>query len=430
MPTLEQQSADSQSARESRSQVALLGAGLAIAADRAPAGRRRRAAARADEDAVTLAADAAALALPDDVERVAGVIFATTTPPYLEGGSVQPLVELLGFQGDVFAIQLSGSLRDGLAAIRIAAALVGAGPILVCAAHAGAGDPTMGDGAVALLLGGIDGGGSSGSLATLTPAASSSIELRDRWRLPGDEHPRDADKSFVQEIGTQRLGRDLFDLVPDDLKAPAVVVGPDVRGSGRLEKALGDREDDVSASTGILGAAHPLLRMLASLDSPGLVLSLSNGLGEAVHVDPEEGGAELAREVIEQSTTGGTEVDRPSPVKFAADFDPYSSGPRAWRDRDIDLRLSGLVGGSDGLPMVPGRRRPVGTVVSRTTDNVYPPTKSTEMAVVAMDDGGQFYGQVAIGEHVAIDDRVELVPRRLHNGGGMIQYFWKVRPCR
>jgi uncharacterized OB-fold protein len=47
-----------------------------------------------------------------------------------------------------------------------------------------------------------------------------------------------------------------------------------------------------------------------------------------------------------------------------------------------------------------------------------------------MDDGGQFYGQVAIGEHVAIDDRVELVPRRLHNGGGMIQYFWKVRPCR
>ncbi len=428
MSTLEHQPLDSQSKRGSRPQAALIGAGLVIADDRAPAGRRRRAAAQADEDAVTLATDAAALALPDGVERVAGVIFATTTPPYLEGGSVQPLVELLGFQGDVFALQLSGSLRDGLAAIRIATALVDAGPILVCAAHAGAGDPSMGDGAVALLLGGAEADG-SGSLATLTPAASSSIELRDRWRLPGDAHPRDADKSFVQEIGTQRLGRDLFDLVPEDLRAPAIVVGPDVRGSGRLEKELGGRGDEVSATTGVLGAAQPLLRMLASLDAPGLVLALSNGLGEAIHVDPEAAGAGLAREVI-RVAGAGTEVDRPSPVKFAADFDPYSSGPRAWRDRDSDLRLAGIVGGSDGLSVVPGRRRPLGTVISRTTDNVYPPVKSTEMAVVAMDDGGQFYGQVAIGEHVAIDDRVELVPRRLHNGGGMIQYFWKVRPCR
>jgi uncharacterized OB-fold protein len=47
-----------------------------------------------------------------------------------------------------------------------------------------------------------------------------------------------------------------------------------------------------------------------------------------------------------------------------------------------------------------------------------------------MDDGGQFYGQVAIGEHVVIGDRVKLVPRKLHQGAGMVQYFWKVAPCR
>jgi uncharacterized OB-fold protein len=52
------------------------------------------------------------------------------------------------------------------------------------------------------------------------------------------------------------------------------------------------------------------------------------------------------------------------------------------------------------------------------------------MVAVSIDDGGQFFGQVAIGETVAIGDRVELVPRILHKGGGMVQYFWKVKPCR
>jgi uncharacterized OB-fold protein len=96
----------------------------------------------------------------------------------------------------------------------------------------------------------------------------------------------------------------------------------------------------------------------------------------------------------------------------------------------VDLRLKGLVGPPEGLSVVPGRRHPRGKVIAWTNDYVYPPTTSTEMAVVEMDDGGQFYGQVAIGEHAAIGDRVELVARRLHHGGGMIQYFWKVRPCR
>ena len=33
-------------------------------------------------------------------------------------------------------------------------------------------------------------------------------------------------------------------------------------------------------------------------------------------------------------------------------------------------------------------------------------------------------------DYEAIGDRVELVPRRLHEGGDVIQYFWKVKPCR
>jgi hypothetical protein len=157
---------------------------------------------------------------------------------------------------------------------------------------------------------------------------------------------------------------------------------------------------------------------------------MSNGLGEAVHVQPSPGAATLAEGVREAAEHGGREADRPIADPTAADFDPYASGPRAWRDRDVDLRLRGIVGPPDGLSPVPGRRAPEGVVIARTEDHVYPAAKVTGLATATMDDGGQFYGQVAIGEQVAIGDRIRLVPRRLHHGGGMVQYFWKVTPCR
>ena len=52
------------------------------------------------------------------------------------------------------------------------------------------------------------------------------------------------------------------------------------------------------------------------------------------------------------------------------------------------------------------------------------------MAVVSLDGGGRFYGQVAGGGSVEIDERVQLVLRRIHSGGGLPHYFWKVSPER
>jgi hypothetical protein len=427
---------------DAAARLSLLGAGVVVGEDRVAAGRsRRRAAARPDEDAVTLSAEAAALALPTTLDRVGAILLATVTPPYATGGSAQALAELLGFQGSVFALDLGGSRRDGLAALRVAAALAGrSGPVLVCAAHAGLGDASSGDGAVALLVGGADDAAEPvgtaiaatevESLATLTPAASSAIELRDRWILRGETAWREADKSFMQSIATDHLAREIAASVPAQLNAPIVVVGPEVSASAKLERALRGVEDTVTAHTGPLGAAHPLLRLLAALDGPpSLVVAVSNGLGEALHVAPAPGGAELARHTRELCEQGGTRLDRAPAVHVADDFDPYASVPRAWRDRDVDLRLKGLVGPAGGLSPVPGRRHPRGRVVARTEDFVYPAARSTELASVEMDAGGQFYGQVAMGEEVSLGDQVELVPRRLHHGGGMIQYFWKAKPC-
>ncbi len=69
-----------------------------------------------------------------------------------------------------------------------------------------------------------------------------------------------------------------------------------------------------------------------------------------------------------------------------------------------------------------------GTVFTQTRDHVYPLGGPQSMAVVSLDGGGRFYGQVIDGMDVVIGDRVSLVLRRLHLGGGVPQYFWKVAP--
>ena len=153
-------------------------------------------------------------------------------------------------------------------------------------------------------------------------------------------------------------------------------------------------------------------------------------------MEPSDDAAELAA-AVEEQIAGGREVPSIPPPPAQAGFDPYVSGPRAWRERGQDLRLEGVV--RDGRVLYPppagieGERRPLarrGRVLTCTRDHVYPGADTLQMAVVALADGSRFYGQVAAGEEVEIGQEVRLVPRRLHSGGGLVQYFWKVSPCR
>ena len=172
--------------------------------------------------------------------------------------------------------------------------------------------------------------------------------------------------------------------------------------------------------------------MLSGLAAPHLVTAVASGLGEAVHVQPTDAGSRWSLRLV----AGLADAPAPASVRTAArnndssGFAPYASGPRSWRERDRDLRLAGIVDPAGNDNLVPARRPPTGVVVSWTRDHVYPVPEPVEMAAVALDAGGQFFGQVAEGEHVAIGERIELVPRRLHAGNGQVQYFWKARPCR
>ena len=412
----------------------------------------RRCAAQYDEDAVTLAVQAVLALNREGLPPPAGLLFASVTPPYEEGGSAQVIAEMAGLGDELFCAELCTTPRDGLAAVRLADGLIaaGGGPVLVCAAHVRRpeGEREAGDGAVALLL------GENGGLAALTPGPAHAEELRDRWRLPGDPAPRETDVSFTDELGAARVAGIVAGAVrerspqpvsagasaPPDaapLSAAAVLVaGPSARSGGRVERALGGPGDPAFSRTGALGAAHPLLRLLLSLRAPAVLIAASGGLGEALLVEPLPDGAELAAAIAGEVAAGRDVESVPAPPAQLG-FDPYSSAPRAWRERGQDLRLEGVL--RDGRVLYPppagieGERRALarrGRVLTLTRDHVYPGADTVEMAVVDLDDGSRFYAQVAAGEHVEIGQEIRLVPRRLHAGGGIVQYYWKLAPCR
>jgi uncharacterized OB-fold protein len=411
--------------------AALLDGALILPASQDASGRTTRAVADADEDAITLAAEAGLAALDSLGERPSALILATTSAPYDEGGSVQTLAELLGIAGEIVALELGASLRDGITALRVAAALAttGHGHVLVCASHLSRGELDAGDGAAALVV------GQDGGAATMRFAGARAEELRDRWRLARAADRAEADPSFVWDEGgsgvASRLGG-------HDL-GPAAFVGPIARSAARAEKLLGGPGDPIASRTGVLGAAHPLARILLALDAPFTLVASGGGLVDCVAVEPGDGGADLAgraRAVLE----GPRRTALPDPVDWSQ-LAPYASSPRSWRERNQDLRLEGVrcrscarrlfppaqtcpsCGSRD---LEPERLPRTGTVVTQTRDRVYPVASSTGMAVVDLDGGGRFYGQVVPSATVEIGTRVRLVPRRLHDGGGAAQYFWKI----
>jgi hypothetical protein len=425
----------------------LLAGAVALPADRTPTRAGRRCAAHYDHDAVTLAAEAALALMGDGLPAPAALLFASVSPPYDEGGSAQLIAEIAGLGEDLFCAELTATPRDGLAALKLADALVLAdgGPVLVCAAHTrrSEAERDAGDGAVALLV------GERGGVATLTPGPSHSEELRDRWRLAGEQTVREADASFIEELGPARIARLVADAARERIPEPAtvggesparsvdvLVTGPSARAAARVERRLGGPGDTAAARTGVLGAAHPLLRLLLSLNGPAMLIAASGGFGDACLVEPGDDAADLAA-AVEEQVAAGREVPSIPPPPGQAGFDPYVSAPRAWRERGQDLRLEGVV--RDGKVLYPppagveGERRALartGSVLTCTRDHVYPGADTLQMAVVALDDGARFYGQVVAGEEVEIGQSVRLVPRRLHVGGGLVQYFWKVSPCR
>jgi hydroxymethylglutaryl-CoA synthase len=441
-------------------------------------GKGSRAVASHDEDTTTLGVEAARLALRSAPGRVPDALwFATSAPAYLDKTNATAIAAALRLPGDVGAYDFGGALRSGMGCLLTA--LRGTGTELVVAGDTRDGLPTSsdesvgGDAGAAVLV-----GEDPGVLVEFVAAASATDEFTDRWRAPGERTSKLWEERFGENrylaLGQDALGRALKSAGQETGSVGRLVVtGMHGRAVAGLVKKLGLGEsvlvDDLTATVGQAGAAHPLLVLANALETmasagtaPGTtlaVLHLADG-ADAVVLRSTEALADWrpARSVGDQVAQGAPltyakflswrDQLRPEPPRRPEPARVSSSA--AHRNEEWKFGFVGSKDRSSGAVHLPPSRvsmeggavddmEPVamadatGTVVTSTIDRLaYSPSPPIVFAVVDFDGGGRYPVELtdADPDEIGAGSRVEMTFRRLFSADGIHDYFWKARPVR
>jgi hydroxymethylglutaryl-CoA synthase len=428
-------------------------------------GRRgTRAVANWDEDIVTMGVVAAERCLGDaDRADIGTVIVASTTHPYAEKQSAALVAEALNLPQDVDTIDVGTSLRAGTQALRLAADRVVAGglPVLVVAGDTRAAVPDSpeeagwGDAAAAVLV-----------------AASGPVELRfvttryetwlSRWRLAGDQYGRAGDSRFVAGM----TERSLQFALEETWKEAAEVGGAPSRlavataiaaAAARAAAAVGFSDEPVvhgaelHTSIGYTGAAAPFFSLASALqhamDGESVALtSVGDGVDAAVAVvhDASAFSSALSVATASSRTLSYGRYLRVREVVADPPLSPFSSEIAQSRDVKHTARLQGARCTACGFVAYPpqpvcsqchsyGAMEDValartGRLLTFTVEHLFPnPESRLAMGVVELGDNVHFYCPITdiAPEELEVGLPVRLVYRRLHRGGGFINYFWK-----
>lgn len=251
-----------------------------------------------DEDAVTMAVDAARDALSGaDRAALSAVHVASTTFPFADRQNAGIVAGALNLSESVSTLDVGSSQRAGTSALSNALR-VGAtegGPILVVAteqrkARSGSVEELLyGDGAAALLI------GREGIIARPLAIHSITVDFVDHYRGQNHEFEYAWEERWVRDEGylviapraiegalaKAKLGADAIDRLILPCAIPRV---PEA-----VAQATGIRADAVAdslqADCGMTGAAHPLLQLVSALESarPGERILVA-GWGQGVDV--------------------------------------------------------------------------------------------------------------------------------------------------
>jgi 3-hydroxy-3-methylglutaryl CoA synthase/uncharacterized OB-fold protein len=440
-------------------------------------GRGTRTVASYDEDTTTMGVEAARLAL-----RNAGgaspdlLLFSTVAPAYADKTNATTVHAALRLDEDVAAFDLNGATRSAVGALQLA--LRGSGTTLVVASDTRTGLPGSadeagtGDGAAALLIG--DGGGAGAAvIAEHLGGASATEEFIDRWRTPGDLRSRVWEERFGETkyvpLGEHawKRGLDAVGVAAGDV-AQVVVVGSHPRAvkslTGRLGVAKEAIADDLAATVGFTGAAHPALLLTAAIEraSAGDVIALlvlADGADAMFFRATDAIGSYRASRPVARQVEQGAPLPygkflswkgvlpiepprRPEPDRISAAVsgrtDDYKYGFVGSRDRTTGAlhlppqRVSRVGGAQDDMDAVP-MADVQGTISTITVDRIaYSPSPPIVFAIVDFDDGGRLPVELTDvdASQLQMGDRVEMTFRKLFTADGIHNYFWKARPVR
>ncbi|GAB3385494.1 OB-fold domain-containing protein [Amycolatopsis echigonensis] len=426
-----------------------------------PPGKGARVVASFDEDSTTMAVAAGAAVLRSGGPSPASLYFATTSPAYFDKTNATAVHAGLGLPASILAADVAGSARSAVAAWRAAAASRGLAVFAdVRVGRPGSADERGGgDGAAAFLFG--DG---ADAIAEVLAERSSTLELLDRWRLPGSPAAEQWEERFgleaylplAREVAQETLNE--AGLAQAD---HVVVVSPNSGVVKQGPKAIAGAISTSTSPIGHAGAADLGIGLADALDraEPGqsiLVVSVADGcdaillrataaLPRARQARPLrtelEPGIDVPyvtylswRGLLDREPPRRPEPERPAgpPSRRAGEWKFAFAGARCQACGFTHLppqRVCKQCGHTDEIEPV-GLATDRGTVATYTVDRLaFSPSPPLIDAVVDFDGGGRYTLEVAdaVPDDLAVGTRVGLTFRKLFTAGNVHNYFWKAR---
>lgn len=437
----------------------------------APPGHKR--AIRFDEDSLTLAAAAAHDCLSTlAADCVNGLLFASTTAPHLERLNASLIAAVCDLPRGSAVADLAASLRAGTTGLQMALAGLDGNPgaVIVCAGETREAEPGSAEEALYSDAGAAIAVGTRNVIAEFLAAATTYDDFFDGVRRDRDSYVNSYASKFSSDHGyIAPIVRVVTDVLKQSGKtardiAKFVASSPDRRAHLQLAKKLGfgdaQLQDIGLDDGGLTGAAMPLALLSIALESakPGdliLVAAYGNGADALLFRAAEPSSsykphAPFAAQKAIALNYGSYTLHRKAREFFrTVDQGLEISNVFYAKEETQTIRLHGsacrhcgmkqfpvaqvCVGckKADGLEEVPLSR--TGAIYTFSEDTLYPsPFPPTVMAVVDLDGGGRIYCEVVdvAPRDVRIGMPVELVLRKLKEGGGLYHYYWKCAPRR
>lgn len=438
-----------------------------------------------DEDSVTMAVAAAIDCLKGvDREKVDGLLFASTTPPYREKGVAAIVAAGADLRRDIVTADFNSSLKAGTSALKFAADAVKAGSakqIMVTAADRRQGAPlsafdrSSGDGAAALLV------GNSNVIASLEASYSVSDEIMDVWRADNDTFLRNSLERFSEVEGYANVTSKAISgvlkeskLAPKDF-AKIVLYAPSARRASDVANGLGfnakaQLQNMLADSLGNTGVPLALMLFVSALETakPGdLILVAGYGDGAEAFVFKV---TDQITKVQSDATKRGMKKHLES-KRLISDYKTYwlwrgllnpateagilphqfwHTSPMAiWRERNRILRFHGSKCNACGSIEFPPQTvcsnckakgntevrlaEKKGKVTTVTMDALSSEVDIPIVSPIVEVEGGPrilLYMTDRVPEEVKAGMPVEFTFRRMMVREGISNYYWKAMPVR
>ncbi|MFC1927690.1 hydroxymethylglutaryl-CoA synthase family protein [Chloroflexota bacterium] len=442
-----------------------------------------RSVANNDEDTITMATEAAIDCLSGwQREKVDGLYFASTTSPYKEKECSTLAAMAADLRPDIITADFGNSLRAATEAFRAAVDAVVSGSasqVVVTASDCRIGYPrsnfeqTFGDAAAAVLI------SNTGKPAVIVEGSYSiSNELYDVWRLDKDIYVQSWEERFVIQHGyTENMEKAIAGLlrkralsVKDITKA--VLYAPTSRAQQGLARRLGfdtktQLQDLLIGNVGIAGCAHALLMLVAALEEAKagdriLVASYGSGcdafvLSVTEEIEKVKGNRRGVKGYLNSkrslssyarylSYRGLLEPQPGEPFRL------FPAATTSWRERNWAIRMHASKCKNCGTVTFPIERVCHSCLSKDNFDEVSLSDKKARVFTFTLDNlagrsddptvpqtGVEFdYENTRTylpmtdcdPSDVKVDTPIEMTFRRLYEGAGMYNYFWKCRPIR